>query len=203
MRRTDANTRPARAPKEPKRFAAQAQYATQRKPSVLRRAAESERRAAERRAAESEQAQPGAMTGEEFVAQEKAAAKAAGFAPQRDKAPVHNHDARPKKVKLPPGWTPSKPEVEQYLKNLNKEANKIVRSTAKGLPKGVRLSDRRPPSSSPGAVGPGTAGFPGMQPEAMAQQRLRKRGGGEATAPRTPRRWWEAGLSEGGVCTGR
>ena len=40
---------------------------------------------------------------------------------QREKAPKYESDAaRPKKVTLPPGWTPSsKKEAEAYLKNLN------------------------------------------------------------------------------------
>jgi hypothetical protein len=118
MRRTGANARPARAPKAPRRFADEA-VVWDPPPSELRRAAE--RRAAERdrRAAEPEQ---GTMTGDEFVAQEKEAAEAAGFAPQREKAPIYNRDATPEKVTLPRGWKPSsKKEVEKYFENLNRE----------------------------------------------------------------------------------
>ena len=127
MRRTGASARPARAPKEPLRFADEEQYTTEQPPSALRRTL---RRMAERKQADGDDsAQSGAITGEKFVAREMRAAKDAGLSPQREKAPIHNRDARPKKVKLPPGWTASSPqEVEAYLKHLNNvELNKIVR----------------------------------------------------------------------------
>ncbi len=117
MRRTGANARPARAPKAPLRFADEEEYTTEQPPSALRRMLS--RRAEREQANDDDSAQPGAITGEEFVKQEKEAAEAAGFAPQREKAPIYDRDAEPKKVTLPHGWKPSsKKTVAKYLENL-------------------------------------------------------------------------------------
>jgi hypothetical protein len=127
MRRTDANTRPARAPKEPKRFADEEQYTTEQPPSALRRMLS--RRAEREQADDDDSAQPGAITGEEFVAREKQAAEAAGISSKRADAPACVHGARPKKVSLPPGWKPSsKKEAEAYLENLtHAELNEVMK----------------------------------------------------------------------------
>ena len=128
MRRTGANAWPARAPKAPRRFADEEKYATGQSPSAIRRLL---RQQAEREQAnDDDSVQPGVMTGTEFVAREKKAAEDAGMSRQREKAPKYESDAaRPKKVTLPPGWTPSsKKEAEAYLKNLNyDELNEVMR----------------------------------------------------------------------------
>ena len=115
MRRTGATAKPARAPKEPRRFADEEDYTTERPPSVLRRMlhlrAQSEQ-------ADDDDSQPGAMTGKEFVARETQAAEAAGISSKRADAPIYDPD-EPKKVTLPSGWKPSsKKEVEKYFERL-------------------------------------------------------------------------------------
>ena len=123
MPRTDANARPARAAKEPLRFAAEAKYTTERKPSALCRAAESEQ------SDDDDSAPAMSISGATFVRRETEAAEAAGLAPRRADAPAFVYGKRPKKVKLPPGWKPSSPqEVEDYVKNLNSdELNKVMK----------------------------------------------------------------------------
>ena len=126
MRRTGANARPARAAKEPLRFAAEEKYATELPPSVQRGRAEREQADDDD---DDDPVQPGAMTGEDFVKQEKKAAKAAGISSKRADAPIYDRDAEPEKVTLPPGWKPSsKKEVEKYFENLNTgETREMVR----------------------------------------------------------------------------
>mmetsp|Transcript_8796 Transcript_8796/g.22798 ORF Transcript_8796/g.22798 Transcript_8796/m.22798 type:complete len:493 (+) Transcript_8796:225-1703(+) len=170
-------SRLSRETKEPKRFAAQAQYATQRKPSVLRRAAESE-------SDDDDSAQPGAMTGADFVKQEQKAAEAVGLSPQRAEAPLYKRDARAKKVTLPRGWKPSSPqEVEDYLKHLNSDQlNKIVRLHKYAFFSGGTLKTVGQATAKKWfldhglVVGPWhKPGFPGMcNSEALAKQRIVK-----------------------------
>ncbi|CAH0366878.1 unnamed protein product, partial [Pelagomonas calceolata] len=178
MRRTGANAWPARAPKAPLRFADEEQYNTERAPShIAYGAAESE-------SDDDDSAQPGAITGEEFVKQEKKAAEAAGISSKRADAPVYKHDARAKKVRLPPGWTASKPdEVEQYLKNLTKpQLNEIVRLHGYAFFSGGWVQSVGQASAKKWfldhglVVGPWhKPGFPGMcNSEALAQQRFQK-----------------------------
>ena len=184
MRRTGANARPARAPKAPLRFAAEEKYATGQSPSAIRRLL---RQQAEREQAnDDDSVQPGVMTGTEFVAREKKAAEDAGMSRQREKAPKYESDAaRPKKVTLPPGWTPSsKKEAEAYLKNLNyDELNEVMRlhfyaffsggGGFKGVGKDAAVEFIRAYGL---VVGPWHKhGFPGMcNSEALGKQRFAK-----------------------------
>ena len=116
-------SRLSRTTKEPLRFADEEQYKTEPPPSALRLRAEREQ------ADDKNSAQPGEMTGEEFVAQEKKAAEAAGISSKRAEAPIYDRDAEPEKVTLPHGWKPSsKKAVEKYFENLNPgETREMVR----------------------------------------------------------------------------
>ena len=175
MPRTDANARPARAPKAPRRFTDEEKYTT-----APRRWAKPEQ------ANNDDSAQPGAITGEKFVAREKKAAEAAGMSSKRAEAPIYDRDAaRPKKVKLPPGWTPSSPqEVEDYLKNLHGVTlNEIMRLHGYAFFSGGAMKTSFGPASAKKwfldhglVVGPWhKEDFPGMcSSKKMAQQRFQK-----------------------------
>ena len=87
--RADAGTpasRLSRTTKEPRRFADEEEYTTEQPPSALRRMLS--RRAEREQAGDDDSAQPGAITGVEFVAREKEAAKAAGISSKRADAPA-------------------------------------------------------------------------------------------------------------------
>jgi len=179
MPRTDANARPARAARKPLRFAEEEKYATEIPPWVLRQ------RAGRKQADDDDSAQSGEMTGEEFVAQEKQAAEDAGMSRQREKAPVYDRDAaRPEKVKLPPGWTASKPdEVEKYFENLTRdETFEIARLhcyayfSGGGIPMMGKDATKKWKLDHGLVVGPWHKhGFPGMcNSEALGKQRFAK-----------------------------
>ena len=129
--RADAGTpasRLSRTTKAPRRFADEEKYTTTvQLPSALRRMLS--RRAEREQAGDDDSAQPGAITGVEFVAREKEAAKAAGISSKRADAPACVHGERPKKVPLPAGWKPSsKKEAEAYLENLtHAELNELMK----------------------------------------------------------------------------